>query len=93
MNKILIVVTKSGQNGFAIMAMKGLHISQSSKTGTSRSDCFMSYPGHVFVRDAYPTAEMYSAYFIAPCDWVQTKSCRSCFAQYSCLIILFMFYF
>ena len=45
-----------------------LHITQSSKAGTSPSDSLMSYPGHLSER-AYPSAEMQSVYSTAPFNW------------------------
>ena len=46
-----------------------LCISQSSNmTGTSPSDCLVSYPGHS-LRESYPSAEMKSVYSIAPANW------------------------
>ena len=46
-----------------------LHISQSSRiTGTSPSDCLVSYPGHSLL-GPYPSAEVQSVYFTAPVDW------------------------
>ena len=45
-----------------------LRISQSpSITGTSPSDCFVSYPGHS-LGGSYPSAEMQSVYSTAPAD-------------------------
>ena len=41
-----------------------LHILQSSKTGSSSSDCLVSYPGH----SSYPSAEIQSVYSTAPVD-------------------------
>ena len=41
----------------------------SSITGTSLSDCFVSYPGHSFGgRGSYPSAEKKFVYLIAPAD-------------------------
>ena len=46
-----------------------LHIPQSfSITGTSLSDCLVSYPGHSLVR-SYLSAEKQTVYSIAPADW------------------------
>ena len=49
-----------------------LHIPQSSHiTGTSPSDCLMSYPGHFFCGGggSYPSAEMQLVYSTATADW------------------------
>ena len=49
-----------------------LHIPQSSSiTGTSSSDCLVSYPGHSFGSGggSYPSAEVQSVYSTAPADW------------------------
>ena len=40
----------------------------SSITGTSLSDCLVSYPGHS-MRRSYSSAEMQLVYSIAPPDW------------------------
>ena len=62
--------TTPGQNGSGSNGNKGvLHISQSSRTGASSSDCLMSYPGHSVV-GSYPTAEIQSVYSTAPATWV-----------------------
>ena len=46
-----------------------LCISQcSSITGSSPSDCQLSYPGHLF-EGSYPSAEMQFVYSAAPDDW------------------------
>ena len=44
----------------------------SSKTGTSPSDCLVSYPGHSW-GGSYPSAEKQSMYSTAPADWAQRK--------------------
>ena len=45
-----------------------LHIPQNSSiTGTSPSDCLVSYPEHL--GESYPSAEMQSVYSTAPVDW------------------------
>ena len=48
-----------------------LDILQSSKTGTSLSDCLVSYPGHLF---SYASSKMLSVYSTAPTDWVTEHS-------------------
>ena len=46
-----------------------LHIPQSSNiTGTSQSDCLVSYPGHS-LRGFYPSAEVQSVYSTDPANW------------------------
>ena len=46
-----------------------LHIPQGpSITGTSPSDCLVSYPGHSS-GGSYPSAEVQSVYFTDPADW------------------------
>ena len=39
-----------------------------SITGTSPSDCLVSYPGHS-LGGSYPPAEVQSVYSTAPADW------------------------
>ena len=47
-----------------------LRILQSSSiTGTSPSDCLVSYPGHSF-GVSYPSSEVLSVYSTAPADWI-----------------------
>ena len=48
-----------------------LCITQScSITGTSPSDCLVSYPEHS-LGESYPSAEMQSVYSPAPADWTR----------------------
>ena len=48
---------------------KVLHIPQSSSiTGTSPSDCLVSYQGHLLWM-SYPSAEMQLEYSTAPAGW------------------------
>ena len=55
-----------------VMAMN----SQSSDiSGTSPSDCLVSYPGESLVGGSYRFAEKQSMYFTAPVDWV-IAGCR-----------------
>ena len=57
------------------MAINGiLRIPQSSSiTGTSPSDCLVSYPGHSSARGgSYLSAEVQSVYSTAPADWAMT---------------------
>ena len=41
----------------------------SSITGTSPSDCLVSYPGHSLEAGGYASAEVQSVYSTAPNDW------------------------
>ena len=54
-----------GQRGPGSNGNEGvLHIPQSlSITGTSLSDCLVSYPGHLLGRGSYPSEEVQSVYF------------------------------
>ena len=45
-----------------------LHITQSSKTGASPSDCLVSQIGHSFWEGSYPSAEIQSVYSSTPAD-------------------------
>ena len=60
-----------GQSGLRSNDNEGvLRISQSSSiTGTSPSDCLVSYPEHSLGGGSYPSAEVHSVYFTAPADW------------------------
>ena len=62
--------TTPGQSGPGSNGNKGvLHIPQSSSiTGTSPSNCLVSYPGHSMV-GSYPSAEKQLVYSTAPADW------------------------
>ena len=62
--------TTPGQSGAGSDDNKGvLYIPQSSSiTGTSTSDCLVSYPGHSF-RGSYPSTEVQSVYCTVPIDW------------------------
>ena len=42
-----------------------------SITGTSPSDCLVSYLGHLLGSGSYPSAEVQSMYFTAPADWAR----------------------
>ena len=71
-DRILSGATTPGQSGPEDDDSEGvLHISQSSNiTGTSPSDCLVSYPGPSLVRGgAYPSAEVLSVYSTTPADW------------------------
>ena len=59
------------------MAMKGylFRIPQTSSiTGTSPSDCLVSYPGHSLDGRSYSSAEKQSVYSTAPADWASGSS-------------------
>ena len=43
-------------------------------TGTSPSDCLISYSSNSFGRGSYPSAEMQSVYFTSPADWASFLS-------------------
>ena len=45
-------------------------LQSSNITGTSPSDCLVTYPGHSLVVGSYPSAEKQSEYFTAQADWV-----------------------
>ena len=64
-------VTIPGQSGPECNGNEGvLSIPQSSSiTGTSPSDCLVSYPGHSLGRGSYLPAEMQSMYSTAPANW------------------------
>ena len=47
---------------------------RSSITGTSPSDCLVSYPGHSLGR-SYPSAEKQLVYFTAPTMWANICCC------------------
>ena len=63
--------TTPGQSGPGSNVNEGvLRIPQSSSiTGISPSDCLVSYPGHLCVKGAYPSAEVQSVYSTDPADW------------------------
>ena len=62
------------------MAMKGYSLFPRI-TGTSPSDCLVSYPGHALVGGSYPSAEVQSVYSTAPADrqgkkWTMKKKMK-----------------
>ena len=58
-----------GSNGNEVVLL----IPQSSCiTGTSPSDCLVSYLGHL-LGESYPSAEKQSVYSTAPADWAESK--------------------
>ena len=76
-DRTLSGATTPGQSGPGGDDSEGvLRISQSCRiTGTSLSDCLMSYLGHV--GESYPSAEMQSVYSSAPADWAITNITKS----------------
>ena len=46
-----------------------------SITGTSPSDCLVSYQGHSLGGGSYPSAEVQSVYSTAPADWASMYVC------------------
>ena len=71
-DKTLSGATTLGQSEPGSNGNKGVpHIPQSSNiTGTSPSDCLVSYPGHS-LWESYPSAEMQSVYSVALADWAR----------------------
>ena len=62
--------TTPGQSGPGSNGNKGVLLipQSSSSTGTSPSDCLVSYTGHSLGR-SYHSAEVQSVYSTAPADW------------------------
>ena len=71
MDRALSGATIPGQSGPGSDGNEGvLCILQSfSITGTSSSDCLVSYPGLLSEWGSYPSAEVQSVYSTAPADW------------------------
>ena len=69
-DKALSSATTPGHSGSESKGNEGvLCIPQSSSiTGTSPSDCLVSYPGHLLGRGSYLSAEVQSVYSTAPAD-------------------------
>ena len=65
-----LLASESLSSGPGSDANKGvLHIPQTSSiTGTSSSDCLVSYPGHS-LGESYPSAKMQLVYSTAPANW------------------------
>ena len=72
-DRTLSGATTPGQSGSGSDGNEGvLCIPESSCiTGTSPSDCLVSYLGHSFGGGSYPSAEMPSVYSIAPANWTR----------------------
>ena len=69
-NRTLLGVTTQSLGGPGSDGNKRIiHIPKRSRiTGTSPSDCLVSYLGH-WLRKSYPSAEIYSVYSPAPAGW------------------------
>ena len=82
-DRILSCATTPSQSGPRKDGSEGvLCIPQSSSiTGTSPSDCLMSYPEHS-LGESYPSAEKQLVYSIAPADWarrLEDTAAKMCF--------------
>ena len=79
-DRTLSGVTTPGQSGSGSDGNEGeLCIPQSSSiTGTSSSDCLVSYSGHSLVGGSYPSAEKQSVYSTAPADWAREVRRERC---------------
>ena len=80
-DRILSGATTPGQSGPGSDGNEGvLRIPQSSSfTGTSPSDCLVSYPGHSLV-GSYSSAEVQLVYSTAPADWaIHRVECKNSF--------------
>ena len=73
----LSVVTTPGLSGPGSDGNERVHctVETSSITGASRSDCFVSYPGHS-LRESYPSAAMQSVYSATQADLATWHSLR-----------------
>ena len=80
-DRILYGAINPGQNGPESDGnVEVLSILQSASiTGTSPSDCLMSYLGHLLCvgGGGYPSAEKQSMYSTAPADWATARYCLS----------------
>ena len=65
--------TSPGQNGPGSDGNEGVLcvLQCSSITGTSPSDCLVSYPRHTLVGGSYPSAEKQSVYSTTPSTWAK----------------------
>ena len=74
MDRALSGATTPGQSGPGSDGNERiLHIPQSSCiTGTSPSDCLVSYPGHS-LGESYPSVEVQSMYSTAPANWAKVR--------------------
>ena len=75
-NRTLLSATTPDSSGPGSNGNKGvLCIPQSSSiTGPSRSDCLVSYLGHL-LEESYFSAERQSVYSTAPADWAKYRRC------------------
>ena len=81
-DRTLSGATSPNQSGPGRDGNKGvLPVSQSASiTGTSPTDCLVSYAGHSLERGFYPSTEKQLAYSTALADWASFKWSRSdCF--------------
>ena len=70
-DRTLSSATTLGKNGLGSNRNEGvLHIPQISNSGTSPSDCLMSYSGHA-LGESYSSVEMQLGYSTAPADWAE----------------------
>ena len=75
-DRALSGATTPGQSGLGSNGSEGvLRIPNSSSiTGTSPSDCLVSYPGHSLGRGvSYPSAEVQSVYSTALAEWAKKE--------------------
>ena len=87
MDRALSGATTPGQSEPASNSNEGvLRILQSSSiTGTSPSDCLVSYPGQSLGVESYLSAEVQSVYSTAPADWASFWFCF-------CFVLFFVFF-
>ena len=95
-DRALLGATILGQSGPGSNGNEGvLCIPQSpSVTGTSPSDCLVSYPGHS-LGGFYPSAEVQSVYSTAPANWASKRTSLGWFKNVinkMCLQIIFNIY-
>ena len=79
-DRTLLGATTPGQSRLGNADNEGvLCISKSSSiTGTSLSDCLVSYPGHS-LEESYPSIDKQSVYSTAPADWTMNND--GCFIK------------
>ena len=72
-DRTLSDATTPGQSGSGSDGNEGvLYIPQGYNiTGTSPSDCLVSYPGHSLGEGSYPSAEKQLVYSPTPADWAR----------------------
>ena len=70
-----------------------LRIPQSSSiTGTSPSDCLVSYLGYSLGEGSYPSAGVQSVYSTAPADWANCRFLCLCACPCECVFVSVCFY-